>query len=117
MFQRPVIWEKTDTQLHDIRTALSMYLNTQRTTVFTGIYRGGSKRSKSEYLDGLVAGEGGQQLCCSHRGFTLSDRSHLAGVGRTPDVRDTSQANTEKPECHIHPHSRPQNDILFLYAV
>lgn len=94
-----------------------MYLNTQRTAVHTRVYSGGLKCSKSEYLDGLVAGEGGQQLCCSHKGLTLSDRSHLAGVGRTPDVRDTSQANREKPECHIHPHSRSQNDILFLYAV
>jgi hypothetical protein len=94
-----------------------MYLNTQRTAVHTRVYSGGLKCSKSEYLDGLVAGEGGQQLCCSHKGLTLSDLSHLAGVGRTPDVRDTSQANREKPECHIHPHSRSQNDILFLYAV
>lgn len=35
-----------------------MYLNTQLTKVHTRIYSGGLKRSKSEYLDGLAAGEG-----------------------------------------------------------
>ena len=50
--------EKTETQLHDIRTALSMYLNTQLTTVHTRTYSGGLKRSKSEYFAVLAAGEG-----------------------------------------------------------